>query len=67
MAIVRYVNQYHLGIVIPENIETSPGDYLYGAYMAFDLEKYAKGRREFLDRVSKDMNVFAEKVKKFAV
>lgn len=67
MAIVRYVNQYHLGIVIPENIETSPGDYLYGAYMAFDLEEYAKGRSEFLDRVSKDMKVFAEKVKKFAV
>ncbi len=65
-AIVRYVNQYHLGIVIPESIETNLGDYLYSAYRQFDLDEYAKGRSEFLNRVCEDMDRFAGKVKQFS-
>ncbi len=66
MAIVRYVKQYHLGIVIPEHLETGLGDYLYEAYRNFNMDEFSKGRSEFLKKVSEEMETFMGKVKRFS-
>lgn len=65
-AIVDYVRQYHIGIVIPEQENLNLTDYLYNEYKAIDMEEYERGRKAFLDQVDKDMKSFRKAVSEFS-
>lgn len=64
-AIAAYAKEYHLGLVLEENLETF-ADTVAQAMARFDYDAYARGRRAFLQKVLEDMELFSQALTAFA-
>lgn len=65
-AVAQYASDYYLGIVIPEELNTSINDYLYNQTGVFDFDKYRFQRKMFLNHVIEDMNNFKYTIEDFS-
>lgn len=61
-AISNYVKDYYLGIILKDTSEITTLKELYDS---FDFNKYAQGRKNFLESVLNDINLFEKSITKF--
>lgn len=64
-AIAAYAREYHLGLVLEEDLPSFP-DTVADAMARFDYTAYARGRRAFLQKVLEDMDLFRQTITAFA-
>lgn len=64
-AIAVYAKEYHLGLVLEEDLPSFP-DTVADAMARFDYRAYARGRRAFLQKVLEDMALFRQTLTAFA-
>ena len=63
-AISDYAKKYYLGIVLKDESELGN---LVSMLDDFDFERYADGRKKFLEQIVNDIDLFEERVKKFCM
>lgn len=59
-----YAKKYYLGIVLRDESELGS---LVSMLDDFDFERYADGRKKFLEQIVNDIDLFEERVKKFCM
>lgn len=64
VAISNYANKFNLGIVLPEEMNQM-SEYVFNRIQSFDYNKYAEGRKLFLEQVDDDMKNYENAVIEF--
>lgn len=65
-AVVQYVRDYELGIVLAPEDMSGTGDVIAKKLERFSYERYELGRRRFIDMVLSDQEAFQEALRRFA-